>query len=346
MTRTVKKIISSFGAEVLLLIFLLSACGFVKAEAEIVVAAVDNVSDVETTTDSFWSTANLSKILDGLLSPSEQQSFEDFKWVEQTKKIAQEVTSVDEAQTAVDDVESQIKMYLAIEGAVSGSENDRTKMVIAGVTQEIQLLRAQKVLLQDLLKLRYSTPIKPNNKNLQVSAFRASDTFPKIPFYIPGTREIGEFLVVPRVSDDGYLQYHISFLDLTATNVKRDAIVIEHRNIKSFIDGLLKINEWTEVARENGITRRVEKTSACVPEGYCEEKKQGRSSTEVVFQVYEDGSTSGRIQRNKGRFSEGYNMSVESSILLSAYMIYMRDVGSKEFSVGVMTDDEIEDLFE
>jgi len=65
-----------------------------------------------------------------------------------------------------------------------------------------------------------------------------------------------------------------------------------------------------------------------------------------VFQVYEDGSTSGRIQRNKGRFSEGYNMSVESSILLSAYLIYMRDVGSKEFNIGVMTDEEVKDLFE
>ena len=41
----------------------------------------------------------------------------------------------------------------------------------------------------------------------------------------------------------------------------------------------------------------------------------------------------------------GYNMSVESSILLSAYLIYMRDVGSKEFNIGVMSDDEVKGLF-
>ena len=77
----------------------------------------------------------------------------------------------------------------------------------------------------------------------------------------------------------------------------------------------------------------------------CKEKKQGVSSTEVVFQIYEDGSTAGRIQRNKAKFIFGYNMLVESSILLSAYLIYMRDVGVPEFNIGVMSDDEVKGLF-
>jgi len=38
-------------------------------------------------------------------------------------------------------------------------------------------------------------------------------------------------------------------------------------------------------------------------------------------------------------------MSVESSILLSAYLTYMRDVGAKEFKIGIMTDEEVEKLF-
>jgi len=111
------------------------------------------------------------------------------------------------------------------------------------------------------------------------------------------------------------------------------------------IDGLGKIDEWTIVAQENGVNRRIAKTAACIPEGQCEEKRQGVSSTELLFQIYEDGSTAGRIQRNKGQFSVGYNMSVESSILLQAYMIYMRDVGAKEFNIGVMSDDDVLDLF-
>ncbi len=39
-------------------------------------------------------------------------------------------------------------------------------------------------------------------------------------------------------------------------------------------------------------------------------------------------------------------MSVESTILLQAYLIYMRDLGSKEFSVGVMSDEEVLELFD
>ena len=41
----------------------------------------------------------------------------------------------------------------------------------------------------------------------------------------------------------------------------------------------------------------------------------------------------------------GYNMSVESSILLGAYLIYMQEAGAKDFNIGVMTDDQVLDLF-
>ena len=99
------------------------------------------------------------------------------------------------------------------------------------------------------------------------------------------------------------------------------------------------------MAQENNITRRVAKTAGCFPEENCGEKKVGSSSTVVVFQIYEDGSTAGRIQRNKGQYVVGYNMSVESSILLGAYLIYMQEAGAKDFNIGVMTDDQVLDLF-
>ena len=41
----------------------------------------------------------------------------------------------------------------------------------------------------------------------------------------------------------------------------------------------------------------------------------------------------------------GYNLSVESSQLMAAYLTYMRDIGSKEFNIGNMTDTEIKSLF-
>ena len=107
-----------------------------------------------------------------------------------------------------------------------------------------------------------------------------------------------------------------------------------------------KIDEWTIIAQENNVTRRLAKTAACIPVDGCEVKQAGASSTEVIFQIYEDGSTSGRIQLNKGKFNVGYNMSVESSILLQAYLIYMKEVGAEEFNIGVMSDSEVLDLFE
>jgi hypothetical protein len=237
-------------------------------------------------------------------------------------------------------------MFMAIADVIKKQPASLKDRVLGVVDGEIARLRAEKELLQQQLSSRFSTPIRPSNANLAVSAFRAADTFPKIPFYVPGTNEIGEMLVIPRVTDDGFLNYKFDFLDPTATyNKVRDTISIPHKNVNSVITGLQKVDEWTKVAQENNINRRVEKSAACVPEGKCEDKKQGISSTEVMFQIYEDGSTAGRIQRNKGKFSVGYNMSVESSILLSAYLTYMRDVGAKEFNIGVMSDDEVKKLF-
>ena len=103
-----------------------------------------------------------------------------------------------------------------------------------------------------------------------------------------------------------------------------------------------------EYDEHNRMVFRIEwrQTSGCIPDGACENKVQGVSSTEVVFQIYEDGYTAVKIQRNKGQISSVYNMSIESSILLSAYLTYMRDVGSKEFNIGIMSDDDVKDLFQ
>ena len=254
--------------------------------------------------------------------------------------------SVEQAQQFANEIQASIVMFMAISEVIEKQPLSMKDRVLSVVGTEITRLQSEKLQLQEMLTSRFSTPIRPQNANLSVSAFRAADTFPKIPFYVPGTAEIGEMLVIPRVTDDGYLIYQFDFLDPTSTYDKvRDTIEVAHSDIQSMITGLHKIDEWTKVAQENNVNRRIEKTSSCIPEGLCAEKKQGVSSTEVVFQIYEDGSTAGRIQRNKGKFAVGYNMSVESSILLSAYLTYMKEVGSKEFNIGVMTDKEVEKLF-
>jgi len=251
-----------------------------------------------------------------------------------------------EANVIATEMQSTIYMYQSIRATLATASVSENERMLAVIDQQIEDLQSNKQALQNALSAKFSTPVRPTNANLGVSAFRAADTFPRVPFYVPGTAEIGEVLVVPRVSNEGLLTYKFDFIDPTATYDKiRDTFNVAHDDVDLIITGLGKIDEWTQVAQENSITRRVEKTSACVPVGECDEKETGKSSTEILFQIYEDGSTSGRIQLNKGRFNVGYNLSVESSVLLMAYMTYMRDAGSREFSIGVMSDDEVLDLF-
>ena len=252
-----------------------------------------------------------------------------------------------EAQIMIDEVHARITLYNVIAGVIKDKPRSRQARVLGIVDGEIARLRAEKAILEALLSQKFATPIRPSNANLSVSAFRAADTFPKIPYYVPGTNEFGEMLIVPRVSDAGALNYEFDFIDPVSSYAKvRDRIVVPHDEIEKLINGLEKVDEWTTVAQENNITRRVSKIASCFPEVNCGEKAVGKSSTEVVFQIYEDGATAGRIQRNKGQYVVGYNMSVESSILLGAYLIYMEEAGAKEFNIGVMTDDQVLELFD
>ena len=264
----------------------------------------------------------------------------------QQVQLVNRTMSPAEAQIMIDEVHARITLFNVIAGVIKDKPRSRQARVLGIVDNEIARLRAEKQILESLLSQRFSTPIRPSNANLSVSAFRAADTFPKIPYYVPGTNEFGEMLVIPRVSDEGMLNYEFDFIDPVANYAKvRDRIVVPHEQIEVLINGMEKVDEWTTVAQENNITRRVAKTAGCFPEENCGEKKVGSSSTEVVFQIYEDGSTAGRIQRNKGQYVVGYNMSVESSILLGAYLIYMQEAGAKDFNIGVMTDDQVLELF-
>ena len=181
-------------------------------------------------------------------------------------------------------------MYRAVQKAVSKIESASKKAVVGSVEMQIERLRKEKEKLQKDWSKRFSTPIKPNNANLSVTAFRAADTFPKIPFYVPGTSEIGEMLAVPRVTDDGFLIYQFDFLDPSATFDKvRDRIEVKHEDISFIINGLLKVDEWTKVAQSNNVTRRVEKTASCIPEGACKLKNKEYRRQRLFFRSMKMG---------------------------------------------------------
>jgi hypothetical protein len=59
----------------------------------------------------------------------------------------------------------------------------------------------------------------------------------------------------------------------------------------------------------------------------------------------EDGSTAGRIQRNKGLFVEGYNVSIDSAMLLQAYLSHVIKEARLEFKSGTQDKKALDELF-
>jgi len=259
-------------------------------------------------------------------------------------QVAVNISSSDPKE-AIEEIDLKITLYAKIANNLPQTE------AVYRVQQEvldkkIEELRKVRESLAASYLAKYNTPIYPVNINLGTTAFRYSEIFPSIPYYIPGTKEVGEFLVQPVVSNKGQLTYEFTFLDPSAKyNKEREQIVVVNTDMGTLIDGLDKVREWTETAEKQNVRRRFEKVASCFPQNDCGERQVGKSSTEVVFQIYENGSTSGKLQRVKGEFVSGYNMSVESTVLLGAYLKYMRDIGEQEFKVGSMTEKDLDSLF-
>jgi hypothetical protein len=100
---------------------------------------------------------------------------------------------------------------------------------------------------------------------------------------------------------------------------------------------------------QQGLRKNYDKRVTCFPVSECpsdDERVDGKPSTEIRFNVYEDGSTAGRIQRNKGRFVEGYNVSIESAMLLQAYLAHVIKTAGAEYSAGTQDKSSLDRLFQ
>ena len=122
------------------------------------------------------------------------------------------------------------------------------------VDNEIKRLKEAQDILQRKLETKYDTPIRPQNANYKTSSFRAAEIFPRVPYYVPGTTETGEMLIIPRVTDDGFLTYQFDFIDPAVINNNvRDSIQIYNKSANKVIQGLNKIDEWTDIAQLEGL---------------------------------------------------------------------------------------------
>lgn len=252
-----------------------------------------------------------------------------------------------ELQTKFDLMVNQLKLLEQIQKHIDArttAPSGRRKL--STVQARISELRA---LIHDVkteVKGKYGTPIRPTNANLGVSAVKASEVFPRVPYYIPGTDETGELWIKPYVTDDGRLMYDFNFVAAHSDFERiKDTIAMTSKNVREVSAALIKVTEWSDLAIEKGMRRRYEKSAACFPAEMCGKVEAGNNSAEVIFMLYEDGSTAARLQENKGRFRSGYNMSIESGLLLSAYMDYMAEVGEKEFESNTMTDADLDNMF-
>lgn len=196
----------------------------------------------------------------------------------------------------------------------------------------------------------YLTSIRPNDKDLYLTARKASQVFPKVPYFIPGTKEQGEFWVEPKVSQIGELMFNFRMIDPSAEiEMTRTLIEVTLDQLEDMQSALLKVSTNSKLAHENKIRRNYQKRVACFPADQCPQERQngelGKASTEVIFLVYEDGSTAGRLQVNKGAFQEGVNLSIESAMLLQAYIGHVVKVAKLEYKSGTQTIGDLDEIF-
>lgn len=267
---------------------------------------------------------------------------------QQTTQTNNVVVVVDaELQTKFDLMVAQLKLLEQIQAHIDAKvTNEASRRKLATVMERMGQLRSMIREIKQETKGKYGTPIKPTNANLGVTAVKASEVFPRVPYYIPGTDETGEMWVKPYVTDDGRLMYDFNFVAAFSDFERiKDTIEMTSDNVRDVAAALVKVTEWSDLAISKGMRRRYEKSAVCFPQEMCGKTEAGNNSAEVIFMLYEDGSTAARLQENKGRFRSGYNLSVESGLLLSAYMDYMAEVGEKEFEANTMTDSDLDNMF-
>lgn len=193
----------------------------------------------------------------------------------------------------------------------------------------------------------YSTPIRPANRNLGATLVERSKSFPKVPYYIAGTNETGEMWLEPKITKTGDLIFNLNFVDPKSEYQQIiDTIELDLNNIETLNDGLQKVYKWSKQALEKNIRRRYEKMAVCTNLSHCENKTDDQYSTQIDFLIYEDGSTASKIIQNKGRYSKGFNYSIESTLLLSSYFNYLIHEATEEVKVGSQTEKDLDKLFD
>src|SRR5262249_25942346 len=136
---------------------------------------------------------------------------------------------------------------------------------------EMRVNELQSRFLEDTTQLqRYRTSIKPNDPDLQITARKASEIYPKVPFYIPGTSETGEFWIEPIAIDVGGLAFNLKFIDPKSEDEKvRTSIRLGASDVEEVQKALVNAVKWAKVAHDKRLRRNYSQRAVCFPEDDC-----------------------------------------------------------------------------
>jgi hypothetical protein len=286
-----------------------------------------NSEDVEqlSVVDESTQVGTAQNIDDALEGPAEQPA-QDPEVVKKKLKIA------DEQLTLLNEV---LKNQVMEDGSGDFSK-DKVKAVKARISV-IEAFKGQSVSEAQETTGTTTMPVS-------LSGAKAAKIYPLIPYYTPGSGQVGELQVAPLATGKGVV-YDFKFIQhVGGSGDTSSTITIDSADIEQLNHGIKKSHEWSVVSKEKGLRQLHQKAASCFPESMCGADGSG-SPTKVMFMLYEDGSTAAKIQQKSGDTIVGYNLSIDAALLLSSYLDFMKSKGEAEFSVGTMTDADLNSVF-
>ncbi len=263
-----------------------------------------------------------------------------------TDELRQDLSAI---SGQLQDLSAQVARREAAANAPQPShERSAANEEVEALRARIATLEAQRTEATEELRT-YETPVRPENSKLQSDARRSSERYQKVPYFIPGTKTVGEMWVEPKVDDAGQLRFDVNFIDPEAEYQKvAISIPMTPDEIGQFEAALASVEDWSRTATEKKIRKRYEKEALCLPSVRCEGSAAPASGlvARVMFQIDDDGSTVALVRTRQGSFERAYAFSMESTAVLREYLHHVRDVGASEFQAGSATKEDLDALFQ
>ncbi len=317
--------------------------------------AFENYATSSGNTALLTSYAGANELMRMLLSPEEAQQFTVTEEpVNSTPQDEAGDVSDDVASNTVEDseaVQKRLKIaddqlallneVLRVENTQGGSGSFHQDKVSA-VKDRIAAIEAFRG--QSVSESSASATTGTTTLPVSLSGRKVAGIYPLIPFFTPGSGQVGELEVAPRATGKGVV-YDFNFVQhVSESNNSSSTISINSADIAQVVYGIQKSHEWSDVAKKKGLRQLHQKVASCFPEDMCDDDKSD-TPTKVLFMLYEDGSTAAKIQQKGGGNIIGYNLSIDSALLLASYLDYMKAKGEAEYSVGTMTDADLNSVF-